>query len=91
MLETQKIPRPGVINNTELLGVVPTGILFNIEEDYVLKPNLLEHYDYEGVNKKMFKLLKQWYGVDYELTRFLIKDPMKEGKYLLDIYPSKIK
>ena len=65
MLETQKIPRPGVINNAELLGVVPTGILFNIEEDFVLKPNLLEHYDYEGVNKKMFKLFHTYHLQKY--------------------------
>lgn len=40
-----------------------------------LRDNLLEHYDYEAVPKRIFINLKAWYGCDYEIVRLLKYDP----------------
>lgn len=54
-----------------------------------LRDNLLEHHDYEAVSKQVFRYLKKWYGVDYEIVRFLKKDPIDEDRVFLDLYPEK--
>lgn len=40
-----------------------------------LKNNLLEHYDYEAIPKRVFDHLKEWYGIDHEIVRYLKYDP----------------
>ena len=32
---------------------------------YFLKDDLLEHYDYEAIPKKLFEYLNSWYCIDY--------------------------
>ncbi len=48
---------------------------FNPLKNIELKDNLLEHYDYEAISKKVFTYLKAWYGIDHEIIRFLKYDP----------------
>ena len=55
----------------------------------ILKENLLEHHDYEAVSKNVFRYLKKWYGVDYEIVRFLKRDPLDDKKLCLELYPEK--
>ena len=57
----------------------------------ILKENLLEHHDYEAVSKNVFRYLKKWYGVDYEIVRFLKRDPLDDKKLCLELYPEKDK
>ena len=52
-----------------------------------LKENLLEHHDYEAVSKFIFRYLKKWYGVDYEIIRFLKMDPVAPSQLYLELYP----
>ncbi|KAL4430231.1 hypothetical protein ABPG74_014790 [Tetrahymena malaccensis] len=68
--------------------------LYNLKntKNIELKDNLLEHYDYEAVPKSIFCYIKMWYGVDYEIIRFLKYDasqPIDKSVYL-DLYPEKI-
>ncbi|KAL4469365.1 hypothetical protein ABPG72_006001 [Tetrahymena utriculariae] len=68
--------------------------LYNLKntKNIELKDNLLEHYDYEAVPKSIFCYIKMWYGVDYEIIRFLKYDasqPLDKSVYL-DLYPEKI-
>lgn len=60
-----------------------------IKKRICLKENILEHHDYETVSKNIFRYLKKWYGVDYEIVRLLKKDPLDEKKVYLDLYPEK--
>ncbi|EAR83941.1 DUSP domain protein (macronuclear) [Tetrahymena thermophila SB210] len=65
---------------------------FKNTKNIELKENLLEHYDYEAVPKSIFCYIKMWYGVDYEIIRFLKYDasqPVDKSVYL-DLYPEKI-
>jgi hypothetical protein len=55
----------------------------------MLKDNLLEHHDFEAVNKRVFDAFLNWYGCDFAINRLLRLDPARPGKYLLDLYPSK--
>lgn len=61
------------------------------ENFYELRENLLEHYDYVALPKKLFKLFKTWYGVDFEIVRYLKPDPTQNNKMVLDLYPGKKK
>ena len=54
-----------------------------------LKENILEHHNYEALPKSIFRYLKKWYGVDYEIVRFLKKDPIDDKKLYLELYPEK--
>lgn len=46
---------------------------------------MLEHHDYEAVSKNMFKYFKKWYDFDYDLIRFLKKDPLDNNELYLDL------
>lgn len=56
-----------------------------------LKDNLLDHYDYEAIPKKMYHYLKLWYEVDQEIVRFLKEDPaqMQGSNLYVELYPEK--
>jgi len=59
----------------------------NIEKlRFTLKDCLMEHHDYEALPRSIFRYLKKWYGVDYEIIRFLKVDPLEEKKLALDLY-----
>mmetsp|Transcript_37507 Transcript_37507/g.33588 ORF Transcript_37507/g.33588 Transcript_37507/m.33588 type:complete len:86 (+) Transcript_37507:1004-1261(+) len=53
----------------------------------ILQDNLLEHHDFEAVNKKVFDAFANWYGCDYCISRLLKTDPARPGKFVLDLYP----
>ena len=57
------------------------------EQFHELKENLLEHYDFVALPKKIYKLLKKWYHVDFEISRYLRPDPTQNNKIFLDLYP----
>ena len=46
----------------------------------------MEHHDYEALPRSIFKCLKKWYGVDYEIIRFLKIDPFDDNKLVLELY-----
>ena len=56
-------------------------------EHLVLKGGLLEHLDYEAVPKHIYSHLKKWYGSDFELVRYMKKDPVDQKEVFLEIYP----
>lgn len=81
--------RPGPIANRCLIVESindPSAAEFELD----LKPNLLEHHDFEALNKRVFDLLVSWYGCDYEVYRVLKPDPLQTNKLFLDLYPSKL-
>lgn len=57
----------------------------------ILKDNLLEHHDYEGVSKEIYKNLKKWYNSDIDIIRFLKNDALMENKLILELYPERKK
>lgn len=81
--------RPSIINNSEIIKK-PKESTNNEITFPELKENLLEHYDYVALPKKLFKLFKSWYGVDFEILRYLKPDPTQFNKMILDLYPGKI-
>lgn len=52
----------------------------------VLKPDLIEHHDYEAVSADVWKHLSSWYHYDIEISRPLYYD-MRSGKTQLELYP----
>lgn len=64
---------------------------YTIKNFYDLRENLLEHYDFVALPKKVYKLFKTWYDVDFEIIRYLKPDPTQNNKMLLDIYPGFLK
>ena len=80
--------RPGSINNRELLRDDAVSDLTNFTPELELKENLLEHHDYIGVNKKVFDVLANWYGSDFEICRIMKPDPFQQNKSYLELYPS---
>ena len=87
-LNIQNSKKPVIINNSEIIKnphELP-------KETFIeLKENLLEHYDFIALPKKLFKLFNNWYGVDFEIIRFLKPDPTQNNKMVLDLYPGKKK
>ena len=53
-----------------------------------LRAPLLEHYDFEVVSPGEWRLLNSWYGCDWSVTRFLVRDRTNPSKFILDLYPS---
>jgi hypothetical protein len=80
--------RPGSITNTDLVREENLKDSQSLEYDLDLKPNLLEHHDFEAVNKEIFEIFVTWYGCDYEIYRVLKPDPFHDNKLFLDLYPS---
>lgn len=56
-----------------------------------LKENLLEHLDFEAIPKHIYLHLKKWYGTDYDIMRFLKKNPEDENMLFLELYPGFLK
>ena len=56
-----------------------------------LKEGILEHYDYEAVNKRIYSYLKLWYDIDYEVVRFLKIDNSFGKNVYLELYPGNFK
>ena len=91
LFELGLYPRPGPINNRELIKQEVLLNLGNLTPELELKDNLLEHHDYEAVSKKIYDVLAKWYGFDFEICRMLKPDPFRENQPYLDLYPSKLK
>ena len=76
----QEYSRPNKINNGSLL-----------DSRQLLKPGLLEHFDYVGVSQDVWRYLVSWYGCDWIVVRFLRKDghssTIHRLKLFLDVYP----
>ncbi len=66
------------------MRVVQTGDKRMYQE---LRPDLMEHHDYEAINQEMWRYLSSWYGHDTAVCRFLQYDPRTE-KTFLDLYPN---
>ena len=69
--------RPGPIINR---GLVVAGM------SMYLKPNLVEHHDYEALPAAVWKHLYSWYTADLTLVRDVKMDRSTERRYL-DLYP----
>ena len=80
--------RPTVINNIEIIKYQTDTL--NINNFYELKENLLEHYDFAALPKKIYKLFKKWYDIDFEVIRYLRPDPTQNNKMVLELYPGTI-
>ena len=52
-----------------------------------LKNGLLNNYDYVVLPKKIYKHLKLWYSVDYEIKRYFKKDITNKNNFFFDLYP----
>lgn len=61
-----------------------------ISKNVFLKDNLLEHLDYEAIPKHIYSYIKKWYGTDYEIIRFMKKNPENEDVFYLDLYPGSL-
>ena len=81
-------PRPDIINNGELLKHDIALDPENVSKGLELKENLLEHHDFEALNKKIYDLFLRWYGADFEICRVLKPDPFHGSKPFLELYPS---
>jgi len=51
----------------------------------LLKPNLMEHHDYEALPVGLWRHLYSWYSADWSIVRFLRRDTT-QGVFL-DLYP----
>ena len=65
MLGARLHDHPGRITNAEILK--PGQSLY-------LRAPLLEHYDFEVVSPNLWRFLNSWYGCDWSVTRFLVRD-----------------
>ena len=83
-------PRPNKIINKSLVKYEVVDDLDMLPGELELKDNLLEHHDYEAVSQKVFELLAEWYGCDFEIIRYLRSDPFRDNKIFLDLYPGMI-
>ena len=52
----------------------------------MLKPDLIEHHDYEAVSQEMWKYFSSWYAYDISIPRYLAYD-IKTEKTFLELYP----
>ena len=50
-----------------------------------LRENLLEFHDYVALPNSLWKCIYSWYGADYALERYLVKD-QDTGITFLDLY-----
>ncbi len=72
---------PGKILNRNLILDKPiTGEIIK------LKPDLVEHHDYEAVSSEMWSYLSSWYSFDFAIPRYLVYDYKNEETYL-ELYP----
>jgi len=58
------------------------------EDSNRLKPDLIEHYDYEAVAADVWRYLSSWYDYDVEISRPLLYD-MRSEKIQLELYPDR--
>lgn len=77
--------RPPIINNVNIIKF-PIEIPKK-EQIYELKENLLENYDFVALPKKIYKLFKKWYNIDFEIIRYVRPDPTQNNKMVIDLYP----
>ena len=78
-------PRPGIITN----HVLQNSHLDQGKIVKSLKPDLLEHFDYEALPSKIYNVLKSWYGCDNDIIRYLRRDPIIRDQLFLDMYYGK--
>ena len=73
-----KYRRPGKIVNRGL-------VLANMS--MYLKPNLVEHHEFEAVSAAVWKHLYSWYTADMSIVRNVRKDRSNRNRTFLDLYP----
>ena len=77
---SQDYSRPSRINNSSLL-----------DSKQLLKPGLLEHFDYVGISLEVWRYLVAWYSCDWIIVRFLRRDlhssTQKKVRLYLEMYP----
>ena len=71
--------RPSMIDNASLL-------LDN--NCMILKPNLIEHHDYEALPQEVWKYILAWYSADWRIVRFLRRDAHQ--RTFLDLHPNEV-
>ena len=86
-MEANLYQRPGYISNRQLLVEDIGHDLGNMTPELDLKENLLEHHDFEALDRKVFDVLVKWYSIDFEICRVLRPDPFRHRKLFLDLYP----
>jgi hypothetical protein len=69
--------RPSIIDNA--------GLLLD-DNCMILKPNLIEHHDYEALPQEVWKYILAWYSADWRIVRFLRRDAQQ--KTFLDLHPT---
>ena len=52
-----------------------------------LKPDLIEHFDFEMLCPSVWKHLYSWYSADVQIVRSLKKDVLNRHVMILDLYP----
>jgi len=52
-----------------------------------LKPNLIEHFDYEAVTKDVWLRLNSWFSCDFAVCRLIRRDDLNRTRVFLDLYP----
>lgn len=78
----QLYEKPKRIENMDLLDqMVPKG------QRQRLKPNLIEHFDFESLYPCVWKHLYSWYSADLQIVRSLKKDVLNRHVMILDLYP----
>jgi hypothetical protein len=51
----------------------------------ILKPNLIEHFDFEAVSPAVWRYIYSWYSADWCIMRQIKRDRTAGG--ILDLYP----
>ena len=78
----QLYEKPPRIINIELLDqYVPKG------QRQRLKPNLIEHFDFESLCPSVWKHFYSWYSADVQIVRSLKKDVLNRHVMILELYP----
>ena len=82
MDQTELYEKPPRIMNLDLLDqFVPKG------QRQRLKPNLIEHFDFESLYPSVWKHFYSWYSADVQIVRSLKKDVLNRHVMILELYP----
>ncbi len=54
---------------------------------YVLRKNIVEHFDFEVLFPSLWLYLYSWFSADCQIARYLRKDRLNSGQLRLDLYP----
>ena len=52
----------------------------------LIKPNLINHHDFEALPPEVWRYVLAWYSADWRIVRFLRRDAAHQGVFL-DLHP----